>query len=69
MGSFTSQSLIINLWGCGWEGESTEGSLLSITLALQSESSHSQNWSGKHTTLSKSFINLILRLTKETKDK
>lgn len=39
-------------------------------ISMQNESfSHSKNKSGKHTLLSKSFINLILRLTKETKDK
>jgi len=64
MGNFTRQ--IIHL--CG-EGAGTEGSHLSIILALQNESfSHFKNKSGKHTILSRSFINLILRLTKETKD-
>lgn len=54
----------------GRGGKGTEESPLSIISALQNESfSHSKNMSGKHTLLSKNFINLILRLTKETKDK
>ena len=54
----------------GGGGKGTEESPLSIILALQNESfSHSENMSGKHTLLNKNFINLILRLTKETKDK
>ena len=66
MGNLTRQ--IIHLCGEG-EGAGTEGSRLSIILALQNESfSHFKNKSGKHTILSRSFINLILRLTKETKD-
>ena len=49
----------------GGGGAGTEGSHLSIISALQNESfSHSKNKSGKHTILSKSFINFILRLTK-----